>query len=98
MLGYAAHSVIGGLVGLIGLILFALAWVEASLRDLMTAAAVRLNLQMLLEIVVAVLFLAACVRLFSGFIRVAAVLVLLALVVQAVTRQAPPALPRTGSG
>jgi hypothetical protein len=98
MLGYAAHIVIGGLVDLVGLVLFALAWVEQNLRDLMTAAGVPLNLQMLLEIVVAVLFLAACVRLFSGFIRVAAVVVLLAIIVQAVTHQAPPPLPRTSSG
>jgi hypothetical protein len=98
MLSGVVHIVIGGLVGLVGLVLFALAWVEGSLRDLMTAAGVPLNLQMALELVVAVLFLAACVRLFSGFVRVVAIVVLLAIVVQAVTRQAPPPLPRTSSG
>ncbi|HTZ69381.1 MAG TPA: hypothetical protein VMB71_01920 [Acetobacteraceae bacterium] len=96
MLAQVAHILVAALGALAGIVLAALAWLEANLAGAMTQAGIPRNLQSLLLIIVAVLFLIAAVRLFSGFIRIVAIVVLLAIAVHAVTYRGPAALPSVG--
>ncbi len=85
MLDQIAHTLLALLAGLAALVLTALAWLEASLGGIMTAAHVPPSLQTVLGIVIALLFLIAALQLFGGFIRVVVIVVLLAIVVHAAT-------------
>ena len=93
MLAQVAHILVATLAALAGIVLAALGWLEANLASTMTGAGIPRNLQSVLLIIVAVLFLVAAVRLFSGFIRIVAIVVLLAIAVHALTYRGPATLP-----
>jgi len=73
------------LAGLAAIVLAALAWIEGALGGIMTASHIPPDLQLILGIVVALLFLVAALQMFGGFIRVVVIVVLLAIVVHAAT-------------
>ena len=85
MLDQIAHTLLALLAGLANIVLAALALIEGALGGVMTAAHIPPNLQMILGIVVALLFLVAALQLFGGFIRIVVIVVLLAIVVHAAT-------------
>jgi hypothetical protein len=85
MLDHIANTLLMLLSALAGIVLGALAWIEATLGGVMTASHIPPNLQIIMGIVVALLFLVAALQLFGGFIRVVVIVVLLAIVVHAAT-------------
>ena len=85
MLDHIAHVLLALLAGLAAIVLAALAWIEGALGGVMTASHIPPDLQMVLGIVVALLFLVAALQIFGGFIRVVVIVVLLAIVVHAAT-------------
>jgi hypothetical protein len=87
MLDQIAHTLLALLAGLAAIVLAALAWIEGALGGVMTAAHIPPDLQMVLGIVVALLFLVAALQMFGGFIRVVVIVVLLAIVVHAATHR-----------
>lgn len=93
MLDYVAHALLGLLEALAGLVLGALAWLEAALGQLMTQAHIPPDLQTVAGIVLAIMFLIAALQLFGGFIRVVVVVVLLAIVVHALSHHGVVAMP-----
>jgi hypothetical protein len=87
MLDHIAHVLLAVLAGLAAIVLAALAWIEGALGGIMTAVHIPPDLQMILGIVVALLFLVAALQMFGGFIRVVVIVVLLAIVVHAATHR-----------
>ena len=85
MLDQIAHVLLALLAGLAAIVLAALAWIEGALGGIMTASHIPPDLQLILGIVVALLFLVAALQMFGGFIRVVVIVVLLAIVVHAAT-------------
>jgi hypothetical protein len=87
MLDHIAHVLLALLTGLAAIVLAALAWIEGALGSVMTAAHIPPDLQTILGVAVALLFLIAALQLFGGFIRVVVIVVLLAIVVHAATHR-----------
>ena len=78
-----AHMLLGLLEAIAALVLSALAWLEAALGQVMSHAGIPPNAQEIVAVVLAVLFILAAFRLFGGLIRVALIVVLVALLVHA---------------
>jgi NAD/NADP transhydrogenase alpha subunit len=96
MLNQLVQALITLLEAIAALVLAALAWLEGFFTQLMDAAHVPHNAQVLLAIVLAVLVLVAAVRLFGGFVRVVLIVLLVAIVAHAILhpRSLPPAKPQ----
>ena len=94
MLDNVARALLSLLEALAALVLRVLDWLEAVVGLAMTQAHIPPGLQALAGIVLAVLFLITALQLFGGFIRVAVIVVLLAVVVHALSHhgQPPPML------
>ena len=93
MLSEITHALVAALAGLAALVLFALAWIEDMFFAAMTNAGIPHQVQSLLALILAVLFLFAAFRLFGGFIRIVLIFVLLTLLVHSLTHHAPT-IPR----
>ncbi len=85
MLDKIATTLMSLLQQLAALVFAVLAWIEAQLGAVMTAAHIPHGAQVIFGIVLAVLFLVAVFQLFSGFIRVVLIVFLVALLAHAMT-------------
>jgi hypothetical protein len=93
MLDKIATTLMSLLQQLASLVFAALAWIEAQLGILMTAAHIPHGAQVILGVVLAVLFLVAAFQLFSGFIRIVLIVFLVALLAHAMTVKGDTGIP-----
>ena len=89
MLNQLVQALTAVLEAVAALVLVALSWLEGFFTQLMDAAHIPHNAQVLLGIVLAVLVLVAAVRLFGGFVRVVLVVLLVAIVAHAILHPRP---------